>query len=127
MNELIRTIEEHKDNNNEEVCEDLIDFIKSFKIENLEDLLVYENKFFSSDKLSDKLHTKYISYQNDTSYYEFLELSSIDKAKEYEEKYLEATDELEKCKYLILLLNEIQRDLFFPYEAYLLIERDELK
>ena len=107
MNELIRTIEEHKDNNNEEVCEDLIDFIKSFKIENLENLLVYENKFFSSDKLSDKLNTKYISYQNDTSYYEFLELSSIDKAKEYEEKYLEATDELEKCKYLILLLNEI--------------------
>ena len=127
MNELIRTIEEHKDNNNEEVCEDLIDFIKSFKIENLENLLVYENKFFSSDKLSDKLNTKYISYQNDTSYYEFLELSSIDKAKEYEEKYSEATDELEKCKYLILLLNEIQRDLFFPYEAYLLIERDELK
>ena len=121
MNELIKIIEEHKDNNNEEVCEDLIDFIKSFKIETLEDLLVYENKFFSSDKLSDKLNTKYISYQNDTSYYEFLELSSIDEAKD-----LEATDELEKCKYLILLLNEIQRDLFFPYEAYLLIERDEL-
>ena len=126
MNELIEKIEEHKDTNNEEVCEDLIDIIKDFKIDSLEELLTFENKYFSSSNLSDKLKTKYLSYQSDNTYFDFLEIDSINKVRDYEEKYLNVTDELQKCKYLILLLNEVQRDLFFPYEAYLLIEKDEL-
>ena len=117
---MIEVLEKHKNDINEEICEDLIDIINDFNISSKEELLKYENKFFNTDNLLEKLNIKYNSYLRDTTHFDLdIDLSKI---KEYEELYLKEEKELEKAKYLILLLNEIQWELFFPYEAYLLIE-----
>ena len=121
---MIEVLEKHKNDINEEICEDLIDIINDFNISSKEELLEYENKFFNTDNLLEKLNIKYNSYLRDTTHFDLdIDLSKI---KEYIKLYLKEEKELEKAKYLILLLNEIQWELFFPYEAYLLIEDNNL-
>ncbi len=127
MKELIEIIEKHKSKNNDEICEDLIDIIKEFNISSKEDLLVFENKYFPTTKLEDNLDIKYNAYLMDTTQYELLDSDVIGEIKEYEELYLKEENTLNKCKYLILIYNLLEWELSFPYEAFILIEKDELK
>ncbi len=121
---MIEVLEKNKNNINNEICEDLIDIINDFNISSKEDLLVFENKFFTTENLLEKLSIKYDSYLRDITHFDNIE--DLSKVKEYEELYLKEEEPLLKAKYLILLLNELEWDLFFPYEAYLLIENNDL-
>lgn len=127
MTELIDKITLHKENNNKRICDELIDIINDYSISSEEELVNYENKLFKESELDKRIDTKYKEYLADTTHLEFLDNDDFLKLDEYEKLLNESNDSLEKCKYLILIYDYINFTLYFPYEAYLLITKDNLK
>ncbi len=127
MTELIEKIKQHQGNNNKRICNELIDAINDYNINSEEELLNYENKFFIETDLNKRIDMKYKEYLADTSRFEFLDNDDFLNLDEYEKLLNESNDSLEKCKYLILIYDYINFMLYFPYEAYLLIIKDNLK
>ena len=126
MIELIEEIEKHKSKNNSNVCEELIERIKDYNIKSKEELLTHENSYFYENDLDKKIDQKYKSYVLDYTRLDNATNSDIIKLKEYESNMKKATNNLEKCKYLILIYDYVGYELAFPYEAYLLIVSDNL-
>ncbi|MBQ6497291.1 MAG: hypothetical protein IJI58_01085 [Bacilli bacterium] len=126
MIELIEEIEKHKSKNNSNVCEELIERIKDYNIKSKEELLTHENSYFYENDLDKKIDQKYKSYVLDYTRLDNATNSDIIKLKEYEANMKKATNNLEKCKYLILIYDYVGYELAFPYEAYLLIVSDNL-
>ena len=126
MIELIEEIEKHKSKNNSNVCEELIERIKDYNIKSKEELLTHENSYFYETDLDKKIDQKYKSYVLDYTRLDNATNSDIIKLKEYEANMKKATNNLEKCKYLILIYDYVGYELAFPYEAYLLIVSDNL-
>ena len=126
MIDLIEEIEKHKSKNNSNVCEELIERIKDYNIKSKEELLTHENSYFYENDLDKKIDQKYKSYILDYTRLDNATNSDIIKLKEYEANMKKATNNLEKCKYLILIYDYVGYELAFPYEAYLLIVSDNL-
>lgn len=126
MIDLIEEIEKHKSKNNSSVCEELIERIKDYNIKSKEELLTHENSYFYENDLDKKIDQKYKSYILDYTRLDNATNSDIIKLKEYEANMKKATNNLEKCKYLILIYDYVGYELAFPYEAYLLIVSDNL-
>ena len=127
MNELIKNIKSHQEKNNNRICNQLINIIERNQIHSEDDLLMFENKFFSTTDINKKIESKYQEYLSDTTHLDSTDSTDNSRLTDYETLFNDATETLDKCKYLLLIYDYINYMLFFPYEAYLLIISDKLQ
>ena len=127
MNRLIEEIKNHQTSNNESICEQLIDIIEYYNITSKEELLEHENKFFVDTDLSKKIDAKYKEYLLDVTRFDDADNSDLNNISEYEKLMNNSNNDLDKCKYLILIYDYVGYGLYFPYEAYLLMLDDNMK
>ena len=105
---------------NDNICTDLIDLIKAHNLLTEKALQEYEAKYFNTPDLLERIKIKYKEYQSDTTHFDYLDSLDILTLKEYSKSLEEEQDPLLKCKYLILIYDLLEWQLYFPYEAYLL-------
>ena len=127
MNNLLKNINEHKEKNNISVCYHLYNFIIQHKAESEEELKKLEDKMFNTNDIKIRNEIKYNSYVTDITHLEKLDANDIAKLVKYEDLYENETNELMKTKYLILIYEINEWELFFPYTAYQLIIKDMLQ
>lgn len=127
MNNLLKNINEHKEKNNISVCYHLYNFIIQHKAESEEELKKLEDKMFNTNDIKIRNEIKYNSYVTDITHLEKLDANDITKLVKYEDLYENETNELMKTKYLILIYEINEWELFFPYTAYQLIIKDMLQ
>lgn len=127
MNSLLKNINDHKENSNISVCYHLYNYIIQHKIESEEELKKLEDNMFDTDDIKIRNEIKYNSYITDTTHLEKLDANDLAKLVKYEDLYETETNELIKTKYLILIYEINEWELFFPYTAYQLIIQDMLK
>lgn len=127
MNSLLKNINEHKENNNISVCYHLYNYIIQHKIESEEELKKLEDNMFDTDDIKTRNEIKYNSYITDTTHLEKLDANDLAKLVKYEDLYETETNELIKTKYLILIYEINEWELFFPYTAYQLVIQDMLQ
>lgn len=127
MNSLLKNINDHKKNNNISVCYHLYSYIIQHKIESEEELKKLEDNMFDTDDIKTRNEIKYNSYITDTTHLEKLDANDLAKLVKYEDLYETETNELIKTKYLILIYEINEWELFFPYTAYQLIIQDMLQ
>ena len=127
MNNLLKNINEHKEKNNISVCYHLYNFIIQHKAESEEELKKIEDKMFNTNDIKIRNEIKYNSYVTDITHLEKLDANDIAKLVKYEDLYENETNELMKTKYLILIYEINEWELFFPYTSYQLIIKDMMK
>ena len=127
MNSLLKSINAHKEKNNISVCYHLYKYIMQHKIESEEELKRAEDNMFTTDDIRIRNEINYNSYVADKTHFEKLDANDIAKLVDYEDLYEIETNELIKTKYLILIYEINEWELYFPYTAYQLIIRDMLQ
>ena len=126
MNDLIKVINDNRNSINENICNDLIDLINNHNILDEDSLKTYEDKYFSTSNLLDRINSCYNEYKSDTTHFDYLDSSDIVMLDKYSKSLEEESNPLIKCKYLILLYDLLEWQLYFPYEAFELIKNKEL-
>lgn len=126
MNNLLKNINEHKEKNDISVCYHLYNYIIQHKINSEEDLKMMEDNMFDTENVKIRNDIKFNSYVMDTTHHEKLDANDIAKLVEYEDLYEKENDEFIKTKYIILIYELNEWELFFPYTAYKLIMEDRL-
>ena len=126
MNELLKTINEHKDKNNISVCYRLYNFIDQNNIKTEEELHKIENSRHIVPDIAKRHEIKYNSYLADLTHHERLDANDKAKLIKYEELYKNETNDILKTKYIILIYEINNWELPFPFIAYKLIEKDLL-
>ena len=126
MLEMIKNINEHKYNNNIDICYKLCTYINNNKIKDESTLKNIEDGYFNSDDIKDRNNIKYTAYISDYTHLEKFDQNIIAKLIQYENEYEVANNEEEKTKLLILIYNLINWELVFPYTAYKLILSDRM-
>lgn len=126
MNELLKTINEHKDKNNISVCYRLYNFIDQNNIKTEEELYKIENSIFTTTNITKRNEIKFNSYLADLTHHERLDANDKAKVIKYAESYKKETNDILKTKYIILIYELIKWELPYPYITYKLIEKDLL-
>ena len=126
MVELLKNIEEHKDNNNIRICYNLCTLIINNNIQKEEDLKRIEDSFFNTNDINKRNEIKYNAYLSDITHIEKFDQNVIAELNDYEKAYESTEDELIKTKCLIFIYDLIEWDFIFPYTAYKLMLADQL-
>lgn len=124
MNSLLKNINEHKEKNNISVCYHLYNFIIQHKINSEEELKIAEDKMFLTNDIRVRNDIKYNSYLADRTHLEKLDANDIAELVKYEDLYEKETNEFIKTKYLILIYEINEWEMYFPYIVYKLIVED---
>ncbi len=126
MNDLIKTINDNRNDINENICNELIDLINNHNILDEDSLKIYEDKYFSTSNLLDRVNGYYNEYKTDTTHFDYLDSLDMVMLEKYSKSLEEESDPLIKCKYLILIYDLLEWQLYFPYEAFELIKCKKL-
>lgn len=122
MINLIENLNLHKTNENEELVDELIYCIKENNIDNLEQLIAFEDKKFTVEGkvLNSKERIKYCFLEIENSYYDYdgMLLEEIKELKKLKESILLNIDEQTKILNLIKIYMITNREIMFFNEIY---------
>lgn len=122
MINLIENLNLHKTNENEELVDELIYCIKENNIDNLEQLIAFEDKKFTVEGkvLNNIERIKYCFLEIENSYYDYdgMLLEEIKELKKLKESILLNIDEQTKILNLIKIYMITNREIMFFNEIY---------
>ena len=132
MRELVNNIIEHKNTNDPKICFFLIEAIKQYNVESLEQLKKIEDDFFTpveEEKMSDE---KVLERLNDYLYddeedYNNCSLDEQKRIDELKKEFNESKDIDTKYIDIIKIFTILDWDMLLPYHTYKYILDDKLK
>lgn len=132
MNELISNIILHKNTNSPKIIFNLMEYIKKYSINSLDELQKSEDDRFTpvdstryeDEKIISKL---YSDYSDD--YDDYMNCTDEEKRRldELNEEFLQISDNDQKYINLIKMYTILDWDLVLPYHCYLYVMEDRLK
>jgi len=133
MNKIIDTINEHRNNNNPQICDELISLINVLNIENEKKLKEYEDNNFtpaySNEKMSDDDIIKSLldGFLNDTTHYDYLSVADESNLMDLYKQIQNTQTEEEKYILLIKIYSVLGWGNNLPYHTYRYIINNKLK